>query len=369
MNWLVLVLFPYFIVFTAIWIILRKGKPAGPYAGNNISYEKYFLSVLIPVKNESVNIRSLLADLSEQSLDSKKYEIIFIDDHSSDDTFGIIDHAQGKNRNFTLLRNRGHGKKRAIHTGITEASGDYIVTTDGDCRLSSGWLEEIYTCIRNSNADMIIGAVDITDTGRLFNRFISLEHLGLQAVTRVFAGCGKPVMCNAANLCFRNPGPERYLEMVKSNLNSGDDIFMMESIKKQGGSFIWMGSEKGTVMTKGPDTLKGLVKQRIRWTSKSHAYTDPVLTGMAVLVFLTNTILAVSLAAAVFIPGILTTVVFMFLMKSVPDLLLLADSASDGEKMKLLYVFIPAQIVYPFYVTVTGTAGFVKGLFFSPQNR
>lgn len=367
MIWLLIAVLPYSLFFLVLWIILQQEKVNASSLINHNTGQK-LLTVVIPIKNEAANIQNLLNDLAEQSLDPGYFEVIMVDDGSTDSTY---DRLRSCNRlhNLKIIEAGGAGKKKALVLGIRNATGEYIVTTDGDCRVKQDWLQAIYNFVTKYNADMFIGAVDIIDAGGFMNRFIQLEFLGLQAVTEVFARHGKPVMCNGANLCFRNPGHERYADMVKEYVNSGDDIFLMESYRKQGKIITWIDSPSSLVETHAPGSIIQFLKERIRWTSKSPYYSLSSLIALASLVFLTNLYIISILVTAIFFPVLWITVLALYLMKSIPDFLLLVSMARKRGKVRLLNIFLPVQLLYPFYVVITGMAGLLTGLFFSRKGK
>ncbi len=89
-----------------------------------------FLSIVIPVYNEAGNV-GLLTQSIENALKGYKYEIIYIDDFSTDTTRQEI--AALKNPNVVLIElKRNYGQSSALAAGIEHAKGDYVVTMDGD---------------------------------------------------------------------------------------------------------------------------------------------------------------------------------------------------------------------------------------------
>jgi biofilm PGA synthesis N-glycosyltransferase PgaC len=369
MEWLLIILLPYMIVFLIIWIRLQRAtnKVSGVLEKNKPGQK--LLSVVIPLKNEEDNIQNLAEDLAAQNLDPAHFEIIFVDDASSDSTLDKLRSSNHKLSDLKILESGGTGKKKALALGIGQAEGVFIVTTDGDCRVGDDWLQAIYNCAINCRTDMIIGPVDIIDRGSLLNRLIQLEFLALQAVTEVFARQGKPIICNGANLCFRNPGAEKYSEMVRPDINSGDDIFLMESYREKGKIITFLYSPSGMVQTHAPGSLKQFIRQRIRWTSKSPFYKQSSLIALSILVFLTNLVVGITFILAFFIPGLWIIFLAMFIMKSLPDLFLLVLMARRRSKKGLVYLFLPVQLLYPFYVVVTGLVGIITGLFSSQQGK
>lgn len=94
--------------------------------------EKNYLSVIVPVYNEEKNVIELYEQLNQvlQSL-NKKYEIIFIDDGSMDNTVNNI--KEIKDENVKLIQfQRNFGKAEALSCGFSNAKGDIIITMDGD---------------------------------------------------------------------------------------------------------------------------------------------------------------------------------------------------------------------------------------------
>jgi glycosyltransferase involved in cell wall biosynthesis len=97
------------------------------------------LSVVIPVYNEEGNIRQLYSELSAvlggvvKAGNAESYEIIFVDDGSTDKSFDIIKEIHQKDPNVKALQfRRNFGKSAALSAGFEKAKGDIIFTMDGD---------------------------------------------------------------------------------------------------------------------------------------------------------------------------------------------------------------------------------------------
>jgi len=93
-----------------------------------------FLSVVIPVFNEAQSLRPLCAELIEVLPKvSEFYEVLIIDDGSTDETSTIVQSLEKENTSFKVIRLRKNfGKSVALSRGFQEAKGDVIVTLDGD---------------------------------------------------------------------------------------------------------------------------------------------------------------------------------------------------------------------------------------------
>ena len=91
------------------------------------------ISVVVPVRNETDNVETLIAEIHQALHTEEAFEIIFVNDGSSDDTLTKL---QQLMQHFPRLRVFNHqhscGQSRAIHTGVKAASYPWIVTLDGD---------------------------------------------------------------------------------------------------------------------------------------------------------------------------------------------------------------------------------------------
>lgn len=117
------------------------------------------LSVVIPVYNEEESIREL-AEWIDRVCSSGmiSYEILFIDDGSSDSSWQQISYLAGKNSSVKGFRfRRNYGKAAAIHTGFANASGEVVITMDSDLQDSPDEIPELVRMIRKDGFDIVSG--------------------------------------------------------------------------------------------------------------------------------------------------------------------------------------------------------------------
>ena len=138
MQWLpVILILPYLILLIKIYRSLQKIKQFS-FTDN----PSLFISVVIACRNEETNIPHLLNDIRQQDYPPELFEVIIINDNSTDATLSAVsDFANMKN--LRIIDNAGIGKKLALRTGIKEAAGEYILTTDADCRVKRSWIKTI----------------------------------------------------------------------------------------------------------------------------------------------------------------------------------------------------------------------------------
>jgi len=346
MKWLLLIiLIPYIYLILKICRSLQRIKPFSSVISPDI-----FVSVIVACRDEEKIIPVLLNHISEQDYDPDLFELIITDDNSKDRTFTVASEFR-KIRNLKVLKSNGSGKKQALRTGINVSSGSLIITTDADCRMGTGWIRAIASFYSDFKPDMVICPVRLESKQGFFSRFQEIEFLSLQGITAGTAAAGRPVMCNGANLAFKRESYIRHSDNLNDELLSGDDVFLLHSLKKEKETKIeWLESKDSVVTTRRTETVGSFLQQRARWISKAGAYRDHETKVLAIVtfvaVFLQLSLLIASILNVVYAPVFLVC----FLMKSVPDFLVVQNIASRYEREKLLRFFIPAQLIYPMYV-------------------
>ena len=107
------------------------------------NYTNISITVIIPFYNEEKIIRKLVQSLLQQSLEKGRWEVLFINDNSTDKSMEIINRLCENRLKYRIINNDGCGKKAAVTTGINRVEEGLIITTDADCSFSSKWLKTI----------------------------------------------------------------------------------------------------------------------------------------------------------------------------------------------------------------------------------
>src|SRR5690625_4749121 len=164
-------------------------------------------SILIPFHNEEKHLPQLCESLSKLKYPTHLFELIFIDDFSTDQSVSLI-----KNFNFpdlfsvkvlSSVKKSAAPKKDALQIGISQARFNWIVTTDADCVCPELWLKAINDFIETHHPKMICGPVLVVSNNDEIQELQQMENLSLQFVTRAAIGWKKPIMANGANLIYR----------------------------------------------------------------------------------------------------------------------------------------------------------------------
>lgn len=331
---------------------LSRIKPSFPRPSSSVK-----VSVIITTSRAQEASEHLLTDLSLQNYNHNAYEIII-----ADDTGGTWEVSQQipDLPGLRVVTNMGSGKKSALDTAIREAEGELIITTDDDCRVNKEWILAIASHYNRSKAGMIICPVELTGNNSLFSKLQQLEFFSLQGVTAGSAALGDPLLCNGAGLAFRRDLYPGLKQLPGSDIPSGDDIFFLHYLKRKAIPVEWVESESATVRSEAAATIHGFIRQRSRWASKSLFYNDPSTIFAALAVLIACAITATYMVLSFFDPVYIRTAVMLLLVKSIPDSLIIINRLRFHNRTDLIWYFLPAQLIYPFYViiaAVTGLAG------------
>ncbi len=117
------------------------------------------ISIVIPAKDEEESIPELCQWIARVLDDARlSYEVLFIDDGSSDDTWREVEKANLVNPAFKGIKfNRNFGKSAALHTGFKAASGEVVVTMDADLQDSPDEIPHLYKMVNEEGFDLVSG--------------------------------------------------------------------------------------------------------------------------------------------------------------------------------------------------------------------
>jgi cellulose synthase/poly-beta-1,6-N-acetylglucosamine synthase-like glycosyltransferase len=321
---------------------------------------KVSVTVVVPVRNEEKHIGQFLMDILSQNYPAGLLHIFIMNDHSNDRSVAIIENFAKQHSIISLrhLPEGRQGKKAAIGAALPFIKSDLVVTADADCRLSPEWLSNIAEYYEIYRPAMIIGPVFITGGKRFFDKWQALEMMSLIGSSAGAASRNRPIMCSGAHLVMERNIMERYAYIYNSNIASGDDMMMLIEIKKEtAGRIAYLKSKAAIVETAPQPDWSSFLKQRVRWTSKSSKYSDKSIITVAVIVFLANLSIVTCFIAGLFSTGYLWLAGFLWLLKTLIDFPFLYSLASFWNRKKLMRIFLPAQLLYPFYIVFTAFAG------------
>ena len=298
------------LLFGAYWALIiyyRRAWQAIPgFTPSGAASSGTRITVLVPARNEEKNIAGCLGSLSRQTYPGALYEVIVIDDHSTDRTAAITrgfgergNGAGGVDATGNIrclgpadsLGTGAGGKKKAIEAGVQASTGELIVTTDADCRFDPDWLVTIARFYESTGAQFIAAPVRIGPIRwTLLSVFQTLDFIVLQGITAAAVYRRFHSMCNGANLAYTKKAFYE-VEGFKGidSIPSGDDMLLMHKIyKRYPDRVFFLKSRKAVVHTAPETSWSGFLHQRVRWASKADSYDDKRIFWVLLMVYLVN---------------------------------------------------------------------------------
>ena len=325
-----------------------------------------FFSIIIPARDEEDNIAACLRSVLQQQYPAALFEVIVINDHSSDQTETIILSLQQEYSNLRLINLADHlqgkqlnaYKKKAIELAIAQSNGTWIVTTDADCMVTPYWLKTTDAFIGETHPVFVAAPVMFTHDPSFLSVFQLLDFISLQGITAASVSAGYHTMCNGANIAYRK---DAFYEVGQfkgiDQLASGDDMLLMYKIKqKYPGKLGYLHCREAIVTTAPMPGWKTFFNQRIRWASKADQYQDKTIFRVLALVYAVNAALLVLLLASPFINNGFCCWLVLIILKTLVELSFMIPVARFYNRTGALPWFLLMQ---PFHILYTVVAGWL----------
>ncbi|RJP63413.1 MAG: glycosyltransferase [Ignavibacteriales bacterium] len=318
-------------------------------------------SIIIAAHNEEKTMASLFESLKKLNYPKENYEIIFVNDQSTDNTKSVIDEFIQTNPNAKLFDSLGKkhpGKKGALDIGIAHAKNDFILITDADCEPEPNWLIR-YSEKFSKGYDFLFGISPYKQTGSFVNKVATFENLRSHILTFTAARFGFPYSAAARSFGFHKIAFEKLDGYSKTlqTLCGDDDLLIREAVKNK----MKIGTVEypdAFVYSKTKENWNDYLIQKARHTSTSNYYLLKHQIFLAVW-HLINLILLFSFIGGFFNP----TFFIPFALKMGFDVLLIQISQSKfGYRFTIIEAFY-LQIIYEFLLIVNyirGTYGGTK---------
>lgn len=332
------------------------------------------ISIIIPARNEEENIGNCLQSIIEQSYPPHLFEVLVVDDHSTDNTAAIILSYAAYNVKLISLKDYlsaneiNSYKKKAIEISIQQSNGELIVTSDADCIFPKNWLTTIASFYESKRPAFIVMPVLISYGKKMIEVFQSLDFMTLQGITGASVHKKFHSMCNGANLAYTK---EAFIAVNGfkgiDNIASGDDMLLMHKIyNKFPNNIEYLKSQEVIVTTNPVSTIQQFFNQRIRWASKADQFDDKRIFVVLIIVYFLNVLMIVLPILALISNrsfslmniqlSIFNFYACLLLIKTIFELFFLYPVANFFNQTKLLWWFPIAQ---PFHIVYTVIAGWL----------
>lgn len=327
------------------------------------SFEKKTVSVVVAARNEENNIAGLLTGLINQSYSQELYEVIIVNDRSTDGTAAKVEQYKDRWPKLKLINiektAKGYApKKYALTLGINAAQGEIIMLTDADCMVNKYWIESLVS-MYDKDTDVAAGfsrtKLAKWNKAKLYEKFEYFDFLAMFIAAAGAISSGRVFSCSNQNLSYRKAAFLKVggFEKIKS-LTSGDDVNLLQIFRKAGCKSRFCLIPHSYVYTKPIKSWQNLINQRARWASNSkwQLLLNPEFFLYLLAVFLLNLSIIISLFVnwhwTVGLLGVKLFGEYIFLSAHFPKF--------EPEKKRLNFLTV-WSLMQPFYILTVAVLG------------
>lgn len=226
------------------------------------------LSTIVCYHNESEHVEASIKGLNSQ--DRNNLELVLVDDFSTDDTLELLKAGSPKNAIIVENDKRHDGKKLALTKGISEATHDWLLMTDADCKVPIEWAKTMGMYSENHKIVLGYGPLDKSSTwvgqfARYETYYTALQYFSFALAGRPYMGVGRNLMYHRT-IFDHAGGFESHTDIA-----SGDDDLLINYAANAENTTICL-DPKSFVYSPGKETLKSFIRQKTRHISSSHRY-------------------------------------------------------------------------------------------------
>lgn len=350
----------YGLVALCFWVGLCR------LGGQARTRETPFISVVIAARNEADYIGNCLDSLKRQTYPADRFEVLVVDDDSTDRTSQVVASAGMDNLRSLSVGDRFldmAAKKRPLSVGIQHARGAWILTTDADCTVPPTWVAGMASYM-TADAGVVIGFSQLGEPRSFFHRLQALDFFVLMTAAAGAAGVGMPLAASGQNFAYRKSLFERVGGFRKiAHRASGDDVLLLQLLHKAWDGRVAFADDPGAfVTTHRPETPASLWQQRKRWASNA-AYQlrlNPGFFAYIAAVFTVNALIPIALFFAV-MNGDYKLPLLCWGGKILADVLVVGKGVLTFKRRDLLSAFPIWEIAQIPYIVLVGMAGTARG--------
>lgn len=337
----------YAILIIRISFGFKKIAAQPQHSGANLA-----VSVLVPFHNEEGTIQSTLQSILSQQTRAD-FEVIAIDDHSTDGSHGLVSAMLAANPRLRLIEANARGKKNALSEAIAAARFNAIITADADCTYPQDWLDAMAATFNHEKCALLAAPMVLSPVSSWFQKFQFVDFASLVGSGIGAAGCGRPIMCNGANMMFDRLEYSKLTDPLNTKIASGDDVFLLHKLKAAGAKISFTAQPETIATTRPAPSVGAFLRQRLRWGGKATGYTDTDSLIVAALVAAESVLLCVGIAA---LPLLWKPALALYLTKLFADTLLLTAVCKQFGNRRLLWWMPVFEFVVALYTIVVAAA-------------
>jgi cellulose synthase/poly-beta-1,6-N-acetylglucosamine synthase-like glycosyltransferase len=340
-----------------------------------------FASIIVAARNEERHLPGLLDCLLSQQY--PQYEVVIVDDRSSDSSAEIVRSRQTANNNLKLISVSAVDpgmppKKNALTKGIQASGGDILLFTDADCLPPPTWISTMIGGF-DENTGMVggyspyqhglFGIESRSALLKFFYAFIGYEEFKMALWSAGSIGLRRGWLCTGRNLAYRRRVWDEVLgfQKIKHSVSGDDDLFLQLVQRTTTWGIRSVVSPAAHVPTRPPGTAAEFLQQRKRHFSAGRFFTLP-LKLFFILFHGFNLFLYLALAGFFISPSFAWGLP-VFLIKSFVDLAFIFLGSGKFGTPPPLFSFPFMELGLLWYNLIVGPLGILGSFTWKPDPK
>ena len=324
------------------------------------------ISVIIAIRNGEKSLPNLIENLSAQDY-LGEVEFILVDDESTDSTGKIIQEISATDKRF-ISENSSSGnpslthKKRALDAGINGAKNEWLLFTDVDCRLDSGWVAGMASYFED-DVDYVVGYSEVDRGKKWVTRFQALDFLMLMIAARGTTNSGRAWASTGQNQAYRKSlfNSVGGFTQIAKELQGDDSLFLHICRNYKSANILFADKPSCRTISRQETSCLSFFKQRMRWAGDANLMWkfNPVFFLSILATFLLPLLLLVTLSAGFFYkPYYLTTFTKFFSIHLTIEFILYFVGIRQLDKQIQVFDFAFWFIIHIPYIVCMGIGSF-----------
>ncbi|MAF11893.1 hypothetical protein CMK11_15715 [Candidatus Poribacteria bacterium] len=322
-----------------------------------------FVTILVAARDEERHIAACLRSLLGQEYPGDLYEVVIVNDRSTDGTGALIEEFAGGHPNLVVVdigdEPQGTtGKQNALRVGIHHCRGEFVMNTDADCVAPSTWVSTMVSRFA-PDVGLVMGitlAHAADADAALLTRVQSLDLAFLLHTAVGSIGCGSPASCIGNNIAYRRSALDEIggYEAMPPSLT--EDAMLMRALHTETGWRIAAANEPGAViLTEPPASWRAFYRQRSRRILGGRETRSPAV-RVLYIILLYNWVLLLTPVAIALAPELRAACVGALCAKFVADLAVAWQACARLSRRDVLRAYVPFSAYYLMYGALIGMA-------------
>jgi cellulose synthase/poly-beta-1,6-N-acetylglucosamine synthase-like glycosyltransferase len=250
----------YFGLFTSFYFLITLFENKGSLKDGKL--KRYpFVTIVVPAYNEERTLAKTVNSLKALNYPKEQYEIIIVDDGSTDKTLEIARSLEGKYPYVKAYHRKNSGKGAAMNFAIKKARGEFVGALDADSFVDKDALKNILSRFDDENTMAVSPAMKIYDPKTFLEIIQEMEYVFGIFLRKIFSFVGSIHVTPGPFSIFRKCFFDKHGGFDEHNITEDVEI----ALRVQSKGYHIDCSTNAYVYTVAPTTFLSLLKQRVRW--------------------------------------------------------------------------------------------------------